>query len=156
MAKINQVVRFEPFNSALSLRDAMDRLFEDSVVWPRAFFAPDSYRGTIGTLALNMYETPEEVVVTSVLPGIKSEDVSIQFEDGRLIIDATIPAPKTEEVTWHYRELAYGHYHRELSLPVAINTDKVEATLQDGYLTLHLPKAEEVKPKKIQVKTASK
>ncbi len=156
MAKINQVVRFEPFGSALTLRDAMDRLLQDSFVWPRDFFSSDSYRGNIGALALNMYETPDELVVTTVLPGVKSDDVNIQFEDGRLIIDSTIPAPKMENVTWHFRELPYGQYHREITLPVAINTDKVEATLQDGYLTLRLPKADQVKPKKIQVKTTAK
>ncbi len=149
----NQVTRWDPLGTTLTLRDAMDQLFEDSFVWPRAFFQPDTFRGSLSNLPLNVYETPEEMVVTAVLPGLKNEDVSIQFEDGRLIIDADLPAPKMENVTWHYRELAYGHYHREVTLPVAINTEKIEATLQNGYLTLHLPKAEEVKPKKIQIKS---
>jgi HSP20 family protein len=87
-----------------------------------------------------------------IVPGVKSDDVNLQFQDGRLIIDVTIPAPKLENVIWHCRELGHGQYHREISLPFAINTDKVEATLANGYLTLRLPKADEVKPKKIQIK----
>ncbi len=151
----NQVSRYQP-GSALTLRDAMDRLFEDSVVWPRWFFNSDTVTGMLSNMPLDMYETPDEVVVITALPGVKSEDVNIQFNDGRLVIDANIPAPKIENATWHYREVMYGQYHREIALPVRINTDKVEATLHDGLLTLHLPKADEIKPKKIQVKPVAK
>jgi HSP20 family protein len=105
------------------------------------------------SLPMDVYETPEEVVVNMIVPGVKTEDVNLQFNDGRVIVDVNIPAPKLENVTWHYRELGYGQYHREISLPFPINNDKVEAVLQNGYLTLHLPKAEEIKPKKIQIKT---
>jgi len=156
MARINQVVRLEPFNSALSLRDAMDRLFEESFVWPRWGFEPDRANGALGNLPISVYETPDEVVVNAIVPGVKSEDVNLQFQDGRLSIDVTIPALQVENVVWHYRELAYGQYHREMTLPALVNTDKVEATLQNGILTLHLPKAEEIKPKKIQIKTVAK
>src|ERR671933_55144 len=149
----NQVTRWQPFNSALSLRDAMDRLFEESFVTPRWFFNWDTSTPSLWTLPINMWETPDEVIVNAALPGLKSEDVNIQFHEGRLIIDANVVAPKFENVTFHYRELPYGQYHREVTLPVPVQTDKVEATLENGYLTLHLPKAEEVKPKKIQIKS---
>ncbi len=145
-----QIMRFEPFNSALSLRDAMDRLFEDSFVWPR--FIDRNVNGSYSVLPMDMYETPDEIVVNMVVPGVKVDDVNIQFQDGRLLIDVNIPAQKLENVTYHYRELGYGQYHREIGLPLPIDTDKVDAVLQNGYLTLHLPKAEEIKPKKIQIK----
>ena len=147
----NQVIRWEPLGNTLSLRDAMDRLFEDSFIWPRAFL-DRNISGQSNLLPMDMYETADEIVVNMVLPGVKTEDVNIQFQDGRLIIDLNVPAPKLENVTYHYRELGYGQYHREISLPVDVNTDKVEAVLERGYLTLHLPKAEAVKPKKIQIK----
>ncbi len=154
----NQVTRWnqQQRGSALTLRDAMDRLFEDSVVWPRWFLNPDTLTGVLSNMPLDMYETPDDVVVNLALPGAKSDDVNIQFNDGRLIIDANIPAPTLENVTWYYHEVMYGQYHREVSLPVRVNTDKVEATLHDGFLTLRLPKADEVKPKKIQIKTNGK
>jgi HSP20 family protein len=148
----NQITRWEPFSSVMSLRDAMDRLFEESFIRPSWFFSRD-VTGGFNALPMDMYETPDELVVNMIVPGVKTEDVNLQFQDGRLSIDVNIPAPKLENVTWHYRELGYGQYHREISLPFAIDTDKVEAVMQNGYLTLHLPKAEEVKPKKIQVKT---
>ncbi len=154
----NEVTRYQrPGSSAVSLRDAMDRLFEDSFVWPRWFMNPETLTGALGSTPLDVYETPEELVVNMALPGAKAEDVNIQFNDGRLIVDANIPAPKLDEnVRWHYRELSYGQYHREIVLPQRVNSDKVEATLHDGLLTLHIPKADEVKPKKIQIKANGK
>jgi len=148
----NEVTRWDPFREALSLRDAMDRLFEESFVAPRWMYTPDTFN-RVNALPINMYETPDEVVVTAVLPGLKTQDVSLQFQNGRLVIDAQIPAPQVENATWHYRELGFGQYHREITLPIAVNTDKIEATLENGFLTLHLPKAEEVKPKKIQIQS---
>lgn len=151
----NQITRWDPFREMLSLRDAMDRLFEESFVWPRWWYSPDTMR-RLNTLPIDMYETPDEIVVHAVVPGIKTEDVNLQFQDGRLIIDAEIPAPQVENATWHYRELAYGQYHRELSLPVPVETEKIDARLENGYLTLRLPKAEQVKPKRIQIKASHK
>jgi HSP20 family protein len=148
----NQLTRWEPFESALRLRDAMDRLFEESFFLPSRFFR-DTMTSAYGTLPIDMYETADEIVVNAVLPGVKSENVNVQFQDGRLIIDVDLPAPKTENVTYHWREIGYGQFHREVTLPAPVKTDKVEAVLENGFLTLHLPKVEEVKPKKIQIKT---
>ena len=152
----NQVTRVDPTSSVLTLRDAMDRLFEDAFIWPRGFFWTDPFRGTLGALPIDLYGSADDLVLIAALPGVKSESVNVQFQDGALMIDAEIPGPKVENVTWYYRELRSGHYHRELTLPFAVDTNKMEAVLQDGLLTLHLPKAEEAKPKKIQVKVASK
>ncbi len=151
----NQVSRWQPVDNVLSLRDAMDRLFEDSFIWPRGFRTMRSFDGA-GALALDMYENQDEIVVNALVPGVRSEDLSIQVQDNRLILDAKNPAPKIENVVWHLHELPYGEYHREVSLPTLVNADKIEATLNNGYLTLHLPKAEAVKPHKIQIKTAVK
>lgn len=147
----NQLTRWEPFDSGLRLREAMDRLFEDAFVWPSRFFR-DTITSAYGTLPIDMYETNDEIIVNAILPGVKSENVNVQFQDGRLIIDVNIPAPKAEKATYHYREIGYGQVHREVMLPAPVKMDKVEAVLENGYLTLHLPKTEEVKPKKIQIK----
>lgn len=150
-----EVTRWDPFREALTLRDAMDQLFQDSVIFPRAVMSRDTL-GSANLTPLDMYETADELVIHAALPGIKTEDVDIEFQDGRLILDATVPAPKLENVTFHYREIGYGKYHREIDLPFEIDTNKVEATIENGLLTLHLPKAEKVKPKKIQVKAVAK
>ena len=152
----NQITRWDPFNSAVSLSEAMDRLFEQSFVWPRLRLSRDTLGNAFNMLPIDMYETSDEVVVHAALPGVKPQDLNVQFEDGRLIIDAKLESPAIENATVHYREMLSGQYHREITLPVAIDSDKAEATLENGYLTLRLPKAEEVKPKKIQVKPVAK
>ncbi len=149
-----EVIRWDPFREALSLRDAMDRLFEDSFVRPHV--TRDTARGAVSILPIDMYETADEVIVDAVVLGVKNEDLKVQFADGRLIIEANLPAPKVENATVHYREMTYGQYYREIGLPMDVQADKVEATLHDGILTLRIPKAEEIKPKKIQVKTTTK
>src|SRR5512142_3082225 len=105
-----EVMRWDPFREALSLRDAMDRLFEDSFVRPHV--SRDTAHGVAGILPLDMYETPDEVIVDAAVPGVKNEDLNVQFADGRLIIEANLPAPKVENATVHYRELTYGQYYR--------------------------------------------
>lgn len=152
----SQITRWDPFSSAVSLSEAMDRLFEQSFVWPRFRLNRDTLGNTYGMLPIDMYETADEIVVHAALPGVKPQDLNVQFEDGRLIVDAQLQSPTLENATVHYREMLAGQYHREVTLPVAVNSDKAEATLENGYLTLRLPKAEEVKPKKIQVKPAAK
>ncbi len=150
----NQLTRSQqqPSNSYLTLRDAMDRLLADSFVWPRSFFGAELSTAGFNRMPLDVYETPDEVVVKAAIPGARSEDLNLEFQGDRLIIDAKIPEEKIENATWHYRELQSGSYHAEVTLPEAVNADKAQANLENGYLTITLPKAEEVKPKKIQVK----
>ncbi len=149
----NQLTRTQPSNSYLTLRDAMDRLLADSFVWPRGFFGGDLSTAAMNRMPLDVYETADEVVVKAALPGARTEDVNLEFQGDRLIVDAKIPEEKKENVTWHYRELQSGSYHAEVTLPEAINADKAQATLENGFLIITLPKAEEVRPKKIQVNT---
>lgn len=151
----NQLTRFEALRSGLSLRDAMDRLLTESFVWPRGFFT-ETFTGAAGQLPIDLYETANEVIVHAVLPGIKTENVTIQFQNGRLSIDCNIPEPKWGDVTFYYRELPYGHMHREVTLPVPVKTEKAEAVVESGYLTLRLPKTEEMTSKKIPIKLVNK
>ncbi len=140
--------------SFLSLRDAMDRLFEDSFVWPRLLSREGAGFG--GVAGMEMYETPDDVVVRMAVPGVKSDQVNIEFRDGHVVIDANAPEPKSENVTFHFRGIPHGQFHREVALPVEVETEKIEAVMEDGILTLTMPKAEELKPKKIQVKAKTK
>ena len=139
----------EPY---VSLRDAMNRLFEDSFISPRWF----SDTSTFGAQGLDVYETGDDIVVKAALPGIKPEDLNIQVQGDQLIIDAKMPEQKVENATYHYKGMFSGEYHRVLTLPVSIDTNKVDATCENGVVTIRLPKAEEVKPKKIQIKPTGK
>jgi HSP20 family protein len=148
------LVRWEPWSDLMSLREAMDRLFEESVVRPRAgWLAP------IGSesLAVDMYETDEEVVVKTAVPGVKSEDINVSITGDVLTIKGETKAEeKVEKANYIRQERRYGVFSRSLSLPSTVVADKATAEFENGVLILTLPKAEEVKPKTIQVKAKSK
>jgi HSP20 family protein len=140
----------EPFRDLISLREAMDQLFEESVVRPGA-----NWLAQVGerTLAVDMYETDDAVVVKSAIPGIKAEDLDISVTGDTLTIKGeTKTDEEIKEENYLYRERRYGSFCRALSIPVPVVTNKAEAEFENGMLTLTLPKAEEVKPKAIKVK----
>lgn len=145
---MSSVIRWQPVTDALSLRDAMGRLLEDSFVTPRGGMA-----GMGGMdLAVDMFETDNELVVTSALPGVKAEDLQITITGDALCIKADIKSESSADTaSWHRQERRYGSCSRSLTLPVAVQSDKAEASLRDGVLRLTLPKAEEAKPKSIKV-----
>jgi len=144
------IVRWEPFRDLISLREAMDRLFEESFVRPRTGWpAPLS----AGTLAVDMYETDQDVVVKSSVPGVKPEDIDITITGDTLTIKGEAKSEeKVEEANYVRQERRYGAFSRSLTLPTTIVGDKAKAEFENGVLTLTLPKAEEVKPKTIKVK----
>ena len=148
---MTQLTRWEPFRDLISLREAMDRLFEESVVRPRGeALAPR----TVGALAVDMFETDEAVVVKTATPGVNPEDIDISITGDTLTIRGeTEVEEEIEEGSYLCRERRYGAFSRSLTIPVAIEADEAEAEFEDGILTLTLPKAEEVKPKAIEVKS---
>lgn len=147
---MTQLTRWEPFRDLISLREAMDRLFEESVVRPRTGeLAPQR----MGNLAVDMYQTDEAVVVKTAIPGVDPEDVEISITGDTLNIKGeTRVEEEVEEEDYVCRERRYGAFSRSLTVPVAIEADGAHAEFEDGVLTLTLPKAEEVKPKAIEVK----
>ncbi len=144
------LVRWELFKDMMSLRQAMDRLMEDSFVRPpRALWL----LGDGGLPPIDMYQTPNELVVKAALPGVKPDEVDITISDGTLTIKGETKA--TEEVKredYLYQEHLYGAFNRSLLLPPDLRTDKAEAFFDNGMLTLTIPRAEQVKPKQIKVK----
>ena len=143
------LMTWDPFREMVSLRDAMDRLFEDSVVRPRAQVSRNGGRRPL-YLPVDAYTTEDELVVYVLLPGVSPEDVNITIEENVLTISGEIPAP-AENVDWLLRESAYGSFRRMLTLNVPVDADAAEATFENGRLVLHLPKAEEARPKRIKV-----
>ncbi len=148
------LTRFDPFNEMISLRQAMDRLFEDSVV------SPLTWRSVEGdsTLApaLDVHQTADEIVVSASLPGVKPEDVQITLTGQTLQISGEFKAD--EEVKrdqYLYRERRYGTFNRQLQLPVHVQGEKANAIFDNGVLTLHIPKADDVKPRQIQIKAGA-
>lgn len=143
------LMTWDPFREMVSLRDAMDRLFEESFVRPRARVSRNGGRRPL-YLPVDAYTTEDELVVYALLPGVSPKDVSITIEDNVLTISGEIPAP-AENVDWVLHESAYGPFRRMLTLNVPVDADAAEATFENGRLILHLPKAEEARPKQIKV-----
>ena len=143
------IVRWEPFREITSLRDAMDRLFEDSFVSVPHLW---SARGTL-ELPVDMHQTDNDLVIKASLPGFKPEEVDISINDGTLNIKGEHKEEEeVKEDNYFYKERRYGAFSRSLPIPVKVKSNKAEAAFEDGVLTLTLPKAEEVKPKRIKVK----
>jgi HSP20 family protein len=149
MAK--SLVRWDPTDELISLRDAMDRLWRESFVrpWSRVgtFFGGES-------LALDMYETGSEVVVEAVLPGVKPEEVDVQVTGNVLTIKGERKEEKKEETAAYiFQERSYGSFCRSLTLPTKVDVDQAKAEFENGVLKLTLPKSEAVKPRSIEIKT---
>jgi HSP20 family protein len=143
--------RSDPFRDLISLREAMNQLFEESIVRPRSMAVA---RPATGSLAIDMYETDEAVVVKSAIPGVDPADIDISIQGDTLTIKGeTKREEKIEQESYLCREHYYGAFSRSLTIPAAIEADAAEAEFEDGILTLTLPKAEELKPKAIEVKT---
>ena len=144
------LIKWQPVSDMMSLRDAMDRLFEDSFVTRRGF--PALWNGD--TLALDVYETEESLVIKTSLPGVKPEEVDITVTEDVLTIKGEARSEeKVESANYLRQERRYGNFQRSLQLPGSLQTDRAEATFENGVLTLTIPKAEEAKPRTIQVKT---
>ncbi len=143
--------RWNPFlRDFVSLRDAVDRLFEESYVNPDRLF---SSAGTGSrTMPLEIYETPDQIVVRSLLPGVMPDELEVQYHDNVLTLRARTVAPEArDDRTWHVREFGYGETIRSISMPRQVDADKAQATFHNGILTLVLPKAEGAKPRTIKV-----
>lgn len=145
---MSNLIRWEPMREMVSLREAMDRLFDD------AFTRPMGLSEGLGHgPAVDMYQTEDEVVVKAAVPGMKSDDVQISVTGDMLTIKGAVKEEtETKEKSYHIREQRWGSFERSLVLPTAVVSDKARAEFEDGVLTITLPKAEEVKPRMITVK----
>lgn len=140
--------RPSPFSELLTLRQAMDRLFDDTVFRPFTAIS-----GEIGRLPLDVRSTPDALLVEAELPGINPEDVDITVENGTLTIRAEDRSERSnEEGGWLVREISRGSLMRSVTLPNGLEADKAEATFDHGVLKLRIPKAEQVKPRQIQIR----
>lgn len=148
------IERWQPLSDLISLRQAMDRLFEDSFVRPSRLVTT---LGETASPALDIHQTTSEIVVKAALPGVKVEDISIDITGDTLTIKGESKAEQEiKKEDYLYQERRYGKFSRSVVLPDGLKTDKAEATMEDGILTLIIPKAEEVKPKTIKVTAKEK
>jgi HSP20 family protein len=143
------VIRWDPFRDMMNLRRNMDRLFDeamtDSETWPQVTW----------DLALDVIENEDEYLVRASLPGLNPDDLEITYINNALTIKGEVKGEnEVKESRYHLRERRYGSFARSILLPSNVSAEKIEAKYENGVLTLKLPKAEEAKPKKIDVKSS--
>ena len=146
------VMRWNPWREMTTLREAANRLVEDSFVRPARAWEDGSPERPF-RLPLDVYTTPQEIVVVASLPGLTPDEVDITVEGDRMTIRGNLRAP-LENVEYLLQERAHGAFSRTLTLNVPVETGKAEAVFENGVLTLSLPRAEEAQPKVIKVKGA--
>ncbi|MCD6193901.1 MAG: Hsp20/alpha crystallin family protein [Candidatus Aminicenantes bacterium] len=148
------IIRWDPFRDMITLRERMNRLFED-------FFASrgeeqDLLAGS-WTPSVDIYETEHEVVLTAELPGMDEKDIEIKVEDNTLTISGERRMEKEiKEENYHRIERAYGSFCRSFTLPNYVDQDKISAEYDNGILKITMPKKPELKPRKVKVLKASK
>ena len=142
---MSNLSRWEPTSDFMTLRDAMDRLFDDA--FTRPFSLTRNGGSTWPAFPIDMYQTNDDVVVQAVVPGFRPGEVYIQVTGNLLTIRGQLKQEEDKkERAWHLREHRFGSF----GLPVV--PDRANAEFENGILTITLPKAEEVKPKAITIK----
>jgi HSP20 family protein len=143
--------RWDPFREMMVLRNPVDRVVDSELA-----LAPESWKSFNWSVALDVVESEDEYLVKASVPGINPEELEITFEDNRLTIKGEVKEEsEVNEARYHLRERRFGSFSRSIKMPSGIDSDKIEANYEKGVLELHLPKVEEVKPKKIAIKTSS-
>ncbi|HEY2103651.1 MAG TPA: Hsp20/alpha crystallin family protein [Chthoniobacterales bacterium] len=131
-----------------NLRDELDSLFE-MPFWSN--FGRQSQLFSGWSPALDLYQTNDNVVARVELPGMRKEDIEISLQEGMLTISGERKSEAPENDKAERSERYVGKFRRSIALPTQVDPNKVTANYRDGILTITLPKAEEAKPKQIQV-----
>jgi len=104
---------------------------------------------------VDIYETENEFVIKAEMPGVKKDAVDITFEKNELEINGKVNGNFPDEKNIKYSEFGLYNYHRKFNVGDTIDNNKLTASLENGILTLNLPKREEVKPRKIEVQVVN-
>ena len=110
----------------------------------------DDYRGAL-TFPIDVKAESDTFTIKALLPGARPEDVDIQIVNEVVTISGELRAEREEGESYLLAERPEGKFHRVISLPTPLDANKVEANLENGVLTLQVPKAEEAKPRKIKI-----
>ena len=147
---MGNLVPFEPFREMMSLRDAMNRLFEESFLRPGALGMQDSGM----SLPMDVFETENSVVLKVAVPGVKPEDLDVTITGDVLTIKGEFKEelqPDNSKRNYIRQERRYGAFARTSTLPAAVDANSITATFENGVLTLEMPKKENVRPKTVKI-----
>ena len=141
------VIRWNPIREMATMQGALDRLFDES--WRNTRGSAEN-----GTLPLDVHETDNAYVVSATMPGVSANDINISLHDGVLTISGAMQQPTYENSRALLLERTYSKLQRSIRLPQPVVQDSIEALLENGVLTLTLPKTAEAQPRVIPVRTA--
>ena len=147
---MSRIVRWSPFRELDAFQQIADRVFDENLRGTRTVAENSNF-----ALALDVHENDAAYTVSAALAGVAPENINIKFQDDVLSIEAEIPAQvvEAEEGRTLLRERRYGHFSRAIRLAQPVNSDAIDASYENGVLTLTLPKSEAAQPKLITVKT---
>lgn len=146
------ITRWDPFREILSIRREMDRLFDQFFGRRRVPAEARVLEAGAWSPAVDMFDREKEIVVRAELPGVGRENVRISATEDTLTIRGEVKREEeVKEEQYYCCERGYGSFSRTVSLPVRVQSDKVEATYRDGILEIVLPKLEEVLPREVEV-----
>jgi HSP20 family protein len=139
------VVRFDPFRDITTLRDDMNRLFARTL-------GDSPAAANTWSPAVDIFDTPDAIVLKAELPGIDPADIDIEVDDNVLTLNGERRFEERVEEGRYYRvERAYGRFQRSVTLPQNVKADQISANVDHGVLEVRVPKADEAKPRKIAV-----
>ncbi len=145
------VVRWDPFRDVMSLQDRMNRLFDQALSRTRT----DDEEGLTASTwspAVDIFETPDSIVMKAELPGVRRENIDIQVRENTLTLKGERKFEReVKDENYLRMERSYGTFQRAFSLPAVVQQDKIKAVLKDGVLEVSMPKAEEAKPQQVKI-----
>ncbi len=145
------VRRYDPFRELATLRDRMDRIFEDTLSGARR---EDDALAATWTPPVDVLEKRDRIVLTAELPGFTEDQIHLRFEDGVLTLDGERRFEKeADEARYHCVERSYGRFSRTFRLPANVDEERISASFANGLLVVELPKREEARTKSIRIRT---
>jgi HSP20 family protein len=143
------IIRWDPFREMVTLREKMNRLFEDAVTGQRE---DKDLVSSTWSPAVDIYETEHEIVLTAELPGIEDKDIAVKLEDNSLTLKGERQFEKeTKEENYHRIERSYGSFYRSFTIPHYVDQEKIKAEHEHGVLKISLPKKQESKSRAVKV-----
>jgi HSP20 family protein len=145
---MTSMIRFNPGADFRRMQREIDRVFEN--------FLPireeNGSEPTVWAPRVDLIENENDYVVHADLPGVAREDIKISFQDGTLVVSGERRMENTEEKGDFVRvERSFGHFYRSFALPQMVDVERIKASFTDGVLTIRAPKAEETKPRQIEL-----
>jgi HSP20 family protein len=152
------VVRWDPFRDLMSIQSELNRLFDRTLSGNQSEdgreLATSSQSSWVP--AVDVYEVDDRIELTLDLPGIDPDDVEVTLEDSTLTVSGAREfRSDVSEESFRRVERRYGSFARSLALPATADSERIQASFDRGVLTIQVPKREEAKPKRIEIKATA-